>query len=367
MREAVEVYLGSFNVGNGNKQAAANQFDNIVSTPLGDNFAVRRAITDGPLAALARLTQTITTHSSWLSSGYSKYQVGLRRSLPARLLAAESRGQILEGLSPLRPGQKRAFIATSELFFLPFSKNPEDIVKVMDSYALYFSHVLLLIADTAPKPSATEIMQQSQATKRPITGITFTHHGQRVMNDSGIPSLLVAPAARNSAMIKDPHPISLIKKSGTGMNKHVVSYATQVLAATNAPYYLLESDGSVGNKQGQKSLPHSLSDDRRLLTRHSLASLFTHPSEMAVIAGCNPPRDLYLAPPRGIQEQQNREWLMRFFEFVQPTDRERELGITHLRRTENTLDLLSSELGIADPVQTILAHILALPRSAWPY
>jgi len=333
-----EINFFSYNIGMGNRAtAAASLMENGDRPHYG---SVYRHIADGPFTTLARFTQGKVTHSLLGSSAYSnaKVQGFLRNWVAPMLVGVEGYQSLIANTPKLRPYEKRILISTSELIYLPYLS---DLKK---KFAPYFTHLALLVADTSPKPTAENMLKTASTMDTPVYALVSTKDASNSLISAGIPTIGISPplAFKRSTDIQRP-PISILKESGTGMDDGTRDYFVNLMQSNQIAHAIINQFGQIQTDAGI-SQPTHLTHLYRALGQQDLAILATHASEMALAIAHNPPADLYLATRRGVQEKNNLNWVASHFDQLEPTSREAELNIAHLRKNGRTLESIQDSI-----------------------
>lgn len=352
-----EINFFSCNIGMGNRAAAAASLMENGEDP--SYGSVYRHIADGPFTSLARFTQDKVTHSLKGSSAYSNAKVqGFLRSWVAPLLVGVEGYQSLIAKTPkLRPYEQRILISTTELLYLPY------LNKLEKKFAPYFTHLALLVADTSPKPTAENMLKTASTMDMPVYALVSTKGASASLVSAGIPTIGIAPplAFKRSAD-NQRAPISILKESGTGMDYGTRDYFVNLMRSTQIPHVIINQFGQIQTDAGT-SQPTHLTHLYRSLAQQDLAFLATHASEMVLAIANNPPDEPYLAARRGVQETNNLNWVASHFDQLEPTNREAELNISHLRKNDRTLKSLQDSIHHTPLIHALLKALA--PNSSY--
>lgn len=352
-----EINFFSYNIGMGNRAAAAASLMQNSDTP---NYgSVYRHVADGPFTSLARFTQNKVTHSLKGSSAYSnaKVQGFLRNWVAPMLVGVEGYQDLIAKTPKLRPSEKRILISTSELLYLPY------LAKLKKKFAPYYTHLALLVADTSPKPTAENMLKIASTIDMPVYALVSTNDASNSLVSAGIPTIGIAPPlAFKPSADNQRAPISILKESGTGMDKDTHDYFVNLMRRSQIPHAIINQFGQIQTDVGI-SQPNHLTHLYRSLTQQDLAILATHASEMALAMANNPPTELYLAARRGVQEKNNLNWVASHFDLLEPTTRETELNIAHLRKNDGTLESLQDSIHHTPLIHALLKTLA--PNSSY--
>lgn len=334
-----EINFFSLNIGMGNRAAAAASLS--ADGELSSYGSVHRLVADGPFTALARFTQSRVTGSLKGSHAYSnaKVQGFLRNWVAPYLVGIEGYRDLIAHTPKLRPHEQRILVSTTELVFLPY------LSKISDKFSPYFTHLALLVADTSPKPTAERMLKIASTQDMPIHALVSPKDTVARLAASGIPTIGIAPPLaykRKENYPKRP-PISILKESGTGMDEETRAYFINLMTVSGIPHAILDQMSQIQTDTGV-SQPTHLTHLYRTMSQQNLHILATHASEMTLAQAYNPPKHLYVATSRGVQEEINRAWVSAHFDTMPATDNEIALNIAHLMRNENTLQSLQDSI-----------------------
>ncbi len=333
--------FASFQLGLGNRATLAMLGDDFTQASLG--YSRHTIVTTGPLTTLADLRQRAMTNNQDRAAHYTTNQDAMRGSILARLLGLEGLTQILAQTPTLGAHQERILIASSELYFLPIIKDLDRILSP------FFTHLMLVIADVAPKSTALKIIKHSQKNRMPITPIVFARSTSSSLTADGVPNILVAPILNPRATRLGQETINVIKEAGTGLDKQSRAEFESTMSSSPHPLHLMRSNGRIGN-----SSPLSLSTYYRFLQQHQLGIVGTHASEMIGTVANNLPKELILATARGSHEQVNADWIARFYEEGSPVSKR---STRHLQKRSSSQSEISDEIGHANPMAAISSFI----------
>lgn len=310
----------SFNLGLGNQATVACIKENSI-------------VTTGPLTFLADLRQQHMTNNAASAEKYTENQTKMRSSFLAKLLGLEGLFGIWTQTPRLKKGERRALIASSELGYRAMIGQLEEV------FSPYFTHLMLVVADVDLKPSALDVVQQSQNTGMPITPIVFAKSVSSNLTSHDIRNILVSPIL----YIKPKHfhnkTINVVKESGTGLDNGTRHYMKKVLR--HSPHKLCEmhSDLTINHSQVL-----SLKDYYQLLFQYQLGIVATHASEMVGALTANPPSHLYLAQMRGPHEGVNGDWMAQFYD-ERISDIGKAYQIRHLIKRQTTEEEIADAIG----------------------
>lgn len=290
-------------------------------------------VTTGPLTILADQRQQSMTHNPSSAEKYTANQTEMRGSLAAKLLGFEGLLGILSQTPRLKTGELRALITSSELYYLPI------INQLHKRLSPYFTHLMLVVADVAPKPSALKLLQLSQKSNMPITPIVFANSISQNLTSIDVPNILVSPILNFQTI--NNHEISgnVIKESGTGLDHASRVYFQNAMKDSPQKLYTMDANQKINLSQAL-----SLKEYYEFLYMYKLGMVGTHASEMIGALTGNLPSDLYLARARGLQEGFNADWMALHYDEIISSPGQ-DIQIRHLRKRKTTEEEIADAIG----------------------
>jgi hypothetical protein len=281
---------------------------------------------------------------------YTLDKSNIRESLLARLLGLESLIYTLAHTPKKSSTHPRVLVSSNELLFTSF----QDYNKTAEILMQYFTHLVLVVADSEPKKSALKIIQKSQTSELPIIPLVWANSTSTNLKKTDIEHLHASPILSqqtNARNVKMPT-VNIIKKSGTGMDRSSFNVMKQNLSTSPFPLLVMNQNLTINH-----SRPYALPSFMSVLAMHHIATLGTHPSETIGALTGNPPDQILLAIDRGAQEQRNRLWISQFY------DKQDIQGagnnLTHLISRDTTRQELYDAVSHLNPMTEIAWYALA--------